>query len=393
MGKVNLKYSFSLVLIWLISCIGTDLEPEVTPIIRLLNLPERIHVTGTYNLEASYMNERGMEEEVTFIWSTSDESVFSIDQNGIGKALKEGIVDLSVSFEDRLEEISITVFSSEESIRISEFPDSLVVGESFTLRTEYTDLTGAIAQPDSPVSWSVGDTSVVQIDENGTVRGLWVGVADIKVSVGDLSDSISFEINKGESVFDEAIRIVVLTPTMKIGTQFQFEAEFFDSSGDVDVTVVSDWASSAPDIISINQNGLARALSEGEVTITAIANGKTNAVAVTAFSETTNTVRSGSLEGRGYNISGSFTLQVEDDQLILSFENASIDPNAPGPYYYLSNQERSVTGGVNLGKSENGTFSINVTEVSPETTINSYDYVIVWCEPFNVTLGLGSLSN
>lgn len=393
MGKVNFTYFYSLILVWLISCIGTDFEPEVSPILRLTNLPESFHVTGVYTLEATYMNERGLEEEVTFIWSSSDESIFSIDQNGLGRALKEGIVDVSVRFEDRFEEISITVFSSEEGISISESPDSLSVGESFTLRAEYTDLTGTVTQPSLPVLWSVGDTKVAQIDENGTIRGLWVGVADVKVSVGDFSDSVSFEINRAETVFDEELRIVAQTQSMEVGTQFQFEAQFFDSTGEVDPTVVPDWASSAPEILSINQNGLARALSAGEATISAIANGKTSSVVVSTFSDLTNTIRSGSLEGRGYRISGSFKLQVEDDQLILSFENASIDPNAPGPYFYLSNQERSVTGGINLGKSEDGTFSINVTEVSPETTINSYDYVIVWCEPFNVTLGLGELSN
>ncbi|MDW3196991.1 MAG: Ig-like domain-containing protein [Cytophagales bacterium] len=393
MGKINFKYSFTLVLIWLMGCIGTDLEPEVTPIIRLTNLPENFHVTGVYTLEASYMNERGMEEDVTFIWSSSDATVFSIDQNGIGRALKEGIVDLSVQYEDRKEEISITVFSSQESIRIVEAPDSLSVGETFTLRAEYTDLTGIVKQPDLPITWSVAESSVAEIDENGTIRGLWVGVADVKATVGAFSDSVSFEINRAETVFDEELRIVVLTQSMELGTQFQFEAQYFDSSGEVDNTVFADWASSAPEIISINQNGLARALTEGSATISALTNGKTTSVEVTAFSENTNMVRSGSLEGRGYRISGNFTLAQDGDQLILSFENASIDPNAPGPYFYLSNQERSVTGGVNLGKSEDGTFSINVTEVSPETTIDSYDYVIVWCEPFNVTLGLGSLSN
>ena len=393
MCKVNFKYFFSLMLVWLISCIGTDLEPEVTPIIRLLNLPERFHVGGVYTLDANYMNERGMEEEVVFTWSSTDETVFSIDQNGVGRALKEGIAEISVRFEDWSENVSITIFTSEESIRISEAPDSVSVGETFTLRAEYTDITGTVAQPSLPVIWSVEDTQVAQIDENGTIRGLWVGIADVKVSVGDLSDSVSFEINRAEIVFDEELRIVVQTQSMEVGTQFQFEAQFFDRSGEMDPTVVADWASSDPDIISINQNGLARALVLGEATISASANGKTSSVLVSVFSDLTQTTRSGSLEGRGYNISGSFTLQVEDDQLILSFEDASIDPNAPGPYFYLSNQEGSVTGGVNLGKSQDGTFSINVSEVAPETTINSYDYVIVWCEPFNVTLGLGPLSN
>ncbi len=393
MGKVNFTYFTFLFMVGLVSCIGTDFEPEVTPIIRLTNLPESFHVTGVYTLEATYMNERGIEEDVAFSWQSSDESIFSIDQNGLGRALKEGIVDVSVRFEDRFEEISITVFSSEEGVRISEAPDSLSVGESFTLRAEYTDLSGMVTQPSLPVVWSVGDTKVAEIDENGTIRGLWVGIAEVKISVGEFSDSVRFEINRAETVFDEELRIVAQTQSMEVGTQFQFEAQFFDSSGEVDPTIIPDWASSAPDIISINQNGLARALSAGDATITAIANGKTSSVVVSAFSDVTNTIRSGSLEGRGYRISGSFQLQVQDDQLILSFENASIDPNAPGPYFYLSNQERSVTGGINLGKSEDGTFSINVTEVSPGTTIDSYDYVIVWCEPFNVTLGLGQLSN
>lgn len=387
------KYPFLFLLIGLSGCIGTDLEPEVEPIIRITNLPEKFHVSGVYSLSASYVNERGQEEDVSLLWFSSDEAVFSVTTTGQGTALKEGIVRLTVRNESHFETVDITVFASEASITITEAPDSLSVGQTFTLRALYTDITGAPAQPDSAMTWTVKDENVATIDQNGTVRGAWVGIAEVKVTTGSFSDSVSFEVNRAETVFDEELRIVSQTETMELVTHFQFEAQFFDGSGQVDLTFVPDWTSSAPSIISINQNGLARALSEGSVTITAIGNGQTSSVDVTAFSQQTTVTRGGSLEGTGYNISGDFTLQQEEDQLILYFENTSIDPNAPGPYFYLSNQERSVAGGVNLGASQDGTFSINVSAVSPETTINSYDYVIVWCEPFNVTLGLGSLSN
>lgn len=393
MGKVNCKYFSFFVLLWFLSCVGTDFEPEVAPIIRIINIPDKFHATGLYNLEANYMNERGVEEDVIFDWSSSDETVFNIDQNGVGTALKEGIVTLTVRYQNHLEAISITVFASEESIRITEAPDSLSVGQSFTLRAIYTDITGASRQPNDSIIWSVNDQQVAEIDGNGTVRALWVGIAGVKVSTGDFSDSISFEVNRAATIFQEELRIVSSVPSMEVESQFQFEAQFFDSFGNLDPTIVPQWTSSTPTVISIDQNGRATALTEGTTSITASALGKTSTTEVTSYLENETTVRNGSLRGTGYNISGNFTLSLEGDQLLLNFENASIDPNAPGPYFYLSNQERSVTGGVNLGESQDGTFSINVSEISPETSINSYDYVIVWCEPFNVTLGLGSLSN
>lgn len=394
MGKINFKYYF----IWLSisltgGCIGTDFEPEVQPIIRLIGVPENVHVSGTYLFDAMYMNELGMEEEVTFIWASSNTAVLSVDQNGVAQAMSAGFTTLSVSFGELILETSIAVFPSEESVMITESPDSLSVGQTFTLRAEYQDHEGTMVTPNTPLVWSVGDDEVAQIDENGTVRGLWVGIAEVKVAVGNVRDSVSFEINRAETVFEEELRIVSFPTELSIGSNFQFEAQFFDSSGAVDLTVVPTWSSSSSSVMSINQNGLATALTEGVTNISASGNGRISTVSVTVVSGVTSVVRSGSLQGTGYNISGNFSLVQEGDELLLNFENASIDPNAPGPYFYLSNQERSVTGGLNLGKSQDGTFSINVTDVSSTTTINTYDYVVVWCEPFNVTLGVGSLSN
>ena len=390
--RISVNPWFAL-LLTLLGCIGTDLEPKVQPILRLIQPPDKIHVTGTYNFEAMFVNENGQEQEASFQWSSSNEEVFRIDQNGVGEALKAGIVDISVRFGELEQESSIIVFSSEESIRIVDAPDSLSVGQTFTLRAEYKDRSGAVTQPETGFTWMVSDELVLEIDQNGTARGLWVGLATVNVAFEGVSDSVTFEVNRAETVFDEEIRIVSFTDRLQVGMTFQFEAQYFDSSGEVDLTVVPSWSSSATSVLSIDQNGLASAVTEGTAVITALGNTRTSTISVATFDEVTSDTRSGSLEGTGYNITGNFTLTVEEDELMLNFMDASIDPNAPGPYFYLSNQNRSVTGGVNLGKAEDGTFSINVTEISSTTDINSYDFVVVWCEPFNVTLGVGSLSN
>ena len=374
-------------------CIGTDVEPPISPVIRLIGIPNQFHETGTYLLDAMYMNERGMEEEVSFEWQSSAPTILSVDQNGVAQALSPGFADVTVRFEGLQTATTIAVFPSEESISIIEAPDSLSVGQTFTLRAEYLDRSGAVAVSSEAVTWTVDDERVAQIDENGTIRGLWVGVVQVKVTSGEVSDSVSFEVNRAETVFEEELRMVAFTEQLSVGSSFQFEAQYFNSAGEVDPTVVPEWSSSAPTILSIDENGLASALTEGRASITASGNGRSRIVSVIVDSGVTTVVRSGSLRGTGYNISGDFSLVQEGEQLLLNFENASIDPNAPGPYFYLSNQERSVSGGVNLGKSQDGTFSINVTAIMANTTVDTYDYVVVWCEPFNVTLGVGSLSN
>ncbi|MDE0471638.1 MAG: DM13 domain-containing protein, partial [Ekhidna sp.] len=90
---------------------------------------------------------------------------------------------------------------------------------------------------------------------------------------------------------------------------------------------------------------------------------------------------------------GDFTInRNQDGDVILTVTN--YQPAGPGPYFYLSNQNNSVANGLELGKAETGgNITINVSEIDNSVDLTTYNFLLVWCKPFNVRLGFGEFNN
>jgi len=177
---------------------------------------------------------------------------------------------------------------------------------------------------------------------------------------------------------------------------FVLEAEFFNDSG-VAVSVPVLWESSNIDVLTFSGD-TATCHQTGLVAITAEARGFTDETIIEVFGEDeevmTNAERMGMLAGvSGYDITGDFELNTnEEDDLILVVTDYS--PDGPGPYFYLSNSASSISNGLNLGEaSASGNYEINISDINTDASVNSYDYLIVWCEPFGVRLGFGEFDN
>ena len=186
------------------------------------------------------------------------------------------------------------------------------------------------------------------------------------------------------------VSITSKADSIRIGDSFQFQAQYFDDLGnvvDADIT----WASSDPSIISIQGSGLATANSEGNVTISAMANETSDMVMVNAGESTSvpPNERTGTFRGnRDYVVNGTFTLSDNPGELLLTFSDDFSATNGPGLYVYLTNSESSTSGGVELGElqSNNGAQTY---EVDDEVQLGTYDYVLVYCKPFGVAFGIG----
>lgn len=80
----------------LFGCIGEDIiEDFVNPELRIENPLESLGLNQSYQFEGKYLNNIGQPENVAIIWSSSDGSVVSIDQNtGLATALQSGQVTI-----------------------------------------------------------------------------------------------------------------------------------------------------------------------------------------------------------------------------------------------------------------------------------------------------------
>jgi len=157
-----------------------------------------------------------------------------------------------------------------------------------------------------------------------------------------------------EEIFPERVQITMAADTIKVGENFQFSALFFNSTGEVEETNFT-WQSMDESIFSIDQMGLATALNPGRTHIIVQAASVSDSIEVTAGEVTVisnTTPRSGMFVGlNNYDVEGDFTLELVSDSVVrLSFDSNFKTQNGPGLYIYLTNNENSISGGLDLGQ-------------------------------------------
>ena len=215
------------------------------------------------------------------VWTSSDESVVTVDQNGNVKALKAGTANITLKTSDGKYSVTckVTVVSekiSPSSVSIS--GNSVVApGDSLKLR--------AVIKPSNAtnqnVTWSSSDASIATVDEDGNVKALKEGTVTITVTTEDGKKTASKKItvsaqkgtssnnnsgsnnNKKVSVTD--VTINSSDKTMTVGDKATLKVTIKPSNAtNKKVT----WKSSNPSVVSVDANGNIKALRKGTVRIT-----------------------------------------------------------------------------------------------------------------------------
>lgn len=92
-----MKKTILLSLLTLYGCIGSDIiDDHVDEMIIIENAITSLKVGEMHQFNAQYLNNVGMETAATFSWNSSDESVISIDINGLATAHTAGTVTITV---------------------------------------------------------------------------------------------------------------------------------------------------------------------------------------------------------------------------------------------------------------------------------------------------------
>lgn len=197
-------------------------------------------------------------------WNSSNTAVATITDKGLVTAIKSGTANITASVDGCTATCSVTVLESVTGISLSESAVTINKGESITLSYSVIPA-GATLRGD--VSWVSSAPSVATVDNQGNVKAIGAGIADITVSlegytatcritvvipVSSVSlDRTSLALNKGESA--------TLTATV-------------NPSDATDKTVT--WTSSDSNVASV-KDGIVTAKKSGQTTITASCGGKT----------------------------------------------------------------------------------------------------------------------
>ena len=132
-------FSFPLLLL---SCIGDDfVDDKVDPVLRITNSVDTLGFGDTYQFKAQYLNNVGMEEMASIIWTSSDESIITIDNTGLATAGQMGQATIRVELN-----VNNTILSDELVVNVSEETvvtptirmGSLQTTSSYTLTGNFT---------------------------------------------------------------------------------------------------------------------------------------------------------------------------------------------------------------------------------------------------------------
>ena len=184
--ETPIKYDITLVAEW--KEIG-DAEVEAVS----LNATElTLAPDGTAMLVANLLPENA--KQTILKWTSSDESIATVDENGNIKALKEGTVIITVETEDGLhkESCTITVTNqvvSVEGVSISGLKE-LNVGDTIKLTATVNPENAS----NKAITWSSSNKNIARVDQNGNVTGLKAGTVTIAVTTAEGGHKESYTI-------------------------------------------------------------------------------------------------------------------------------------------------------------------------------------------------------
>ena len=266
---------------------------------------------NTLNLSAT-VDDAATDKTIT--WSSSDDTVASVDGTGKVTANKTGTATITVTAtngtedtaDDKTDTITITVTNPANGITLNKSTLTLTKGGNETL-TATVDPTDA----DGTVEWSSNKTSVATVDNNGKITAVDGGTATITATIGSKSATCVVTVNVPVS----GVAINSAPTELTEGDTGTLTATVSpDNATNKAVT----WSSSNTSVLSINETtGAYEANAEGTATITATAGGKTDTCTITVkpstIAVTGITIDNAPTEALFVNTKGTLTATVSPD--------------------------------------------------------------------------------
>ncbi len=220
-----------------------------------------------YTATATYSDGSSQDLVSGVTWTSSDNTVTSIDGNGLATTIAQGTATITATAGAFTDTATLTVVpASLLSISVTPAVPSIALGtdQQFIATGNFDD--GSTQQLPS-VTWSSSNLNVASINAAGLATSTGAGTVTITASSGSVSGTASLTVTAA------ALVSIAVTPSnsgMAIGTTKQFTATgTFSDSTTQDITASVLWGSSSPAAATINNQGLASSVAAGTTTITA----------------------------------------------------------------------------------------------------------------------------
>ena len=247
---------------------GTDDAPAVTP---------ETAATG----ESAETDEKVAKaaEKLTIEWTSSDESVATVDATGMVVAVSAGEADITASVTDS--EMSavckVTVKVTAKDITV---PDNLDVKLNDGNETTVEATVSPADATDVKVSYASTDEAVATVDKGGKVQVLQPGECDIVTTLTQEGEKVAEKKTHIKAFYEvESVTLDKTEGILTAGNAVTLNATVLPEEI-ADETIVT-WTSSDEKIATVDENGKVTAIAAGEATITANAGEKSTTYKLT----------------------------------------------------------------------------------------------------------------
>jgi uncharacterized protein YjdB len=155
------------------------------------------------------------------------------------------------------------------SVRITNAPATLEIGESVQVQAEALDTQGA---PFGDVKWTASPASVVTVSATGMVTAVSQGTGTITASAGDRTAAVTVSVLRSAVT---QVTIAGLASSVGAGTSVSLNAVAKDARGATVTGRAAAWTSSEPTVAEVDQSGTLRAITPGSATVTVNVEGMT----------------------------------------------------------------------------------------------------------------------
>ena len=322
---------------------GTDDAPAVTP---------ETAATG----ESAETDEKLAKaaSKLTVEWTSSDESVATVDATGMVVAVSAGEADITASVTDS--EMSavckVTVKVAAKDITV---PDNLDVKLNDGNETSVEATVSPADATDVKVSYASTDEAVATVDKDGRVQVLQPGECDITTTLMQDGEKVTEKTTHVKAFYEvESITLDSNEGKLTVGNSHTIKATVAPEEAAAETTI--EWSSSNEKVATVDSNGKVTAIAAGEATITATVGEKSANYEVTVeqpkkVTTSNKTYKSSSSSNSSAAVTPSNPAPVAPSAPTTPVQPSNPEPAQPDPQ--PSNPEPSQPSGGDSGSTEN----------------------------------------
>lgn len=252
----------------------------VTPEITSIELsPSTLELTegGSFSLNAQVRDENNeVVEGADIAWTTSDDTVATVDTMGVVTAVAEGTATVTAAVGDVEATADITVVPpAVATIELSPRTASLEKGDTLAFTAKTFDAnTNELTWP--TITLSSSDDTIASVDASGTVTAHELGTVVITAEAQGVTQSSAI------TVVPKSVADLSISPgssTIEIGQNVALTAEMLDAGGGTLTDPQITWTSSDTSVAVVDADGVVFGQTTGSATITAEAPNGTTATA------------------------------------------------------------------------------------------------------------------